>query len=199
MGESSLDEPTDVARAVKTSAPGTTIPVTFVRNEEHRLARIRLEGKPQFEDQLRLAFVGAPAPPISGVVTFQGHFASLKELRGQVVLLEFWASWCGVCRYLAPVLNRLQKAHRPEGLEVVGITVDPPARGQAAATRTGQMDYTLASDPGGKITRKYLASQVPTVFVIDRQGIVVDVVVGVSQDRILELKQLVEELLANPA
>jgi peroxiredoxin len=159
------------------------------------LRRVALEGKPEFEDRLRLAFVGLQAPSIDGVITFQGEAATLRELHGRVVLLEFWASWCGICRYLAPTLNRLQRQHRPAGLTVLGITLDPPERGRAAAVRTKSMDYALASDSGGRITRRYLASQVPTVFVIDPKGVVVDVMVGVAEDRVQELVGLVEELL----
>lgn len=198
LGDHQVESPQELIDWVDGQQPGTSSPLLLLRAGHHRLGRVSLDGKPEFEDRLRLAFVGLRAPSISGVVTFRGEAASLDELRGRVVLLEFWASWCGVCRYLAPVLSRMQQSYRPRGFEVVGVTVDSPAEGEAAARRAGGMDYTLASDPEGRVTRQYLASQVPTVFVIDQTGVIVDVMVGVSRERIAELVELVENLFAEP-
>jgi len=193
-----LSAPSDLSRALRELDVGDEIPVTVLRGGSSRIFRVALEGQPAFEDQLRLTFVGLPAPSISGVVTFQGEAASLRELRGKVVLLEFWASWCEVCRYLAPVLGRWQRTYRPAGLEVVGLTLDPPDVAAAAAFRVG-MAYTLASDAGGEVTESYLATQIPAVFVIDRQGIVADVMVGVQSARLDEVQELIGRLLDSPS
>lgn|SRR6478735_1954812 len=198
LAGASLSAPTDLSRALRELDVGEEVPVAVRRGGESRIFRVALAGQPAFEDQLRLAFVGLPAPSISGVVTFQGEAASLRELRGKVVLLEFWASWCEVCRYLAPVLGRWQRAYRPAGLEVVGLTLDPPDVAAAAAFRVG-MAYTLASDAGGEVTESYLATQIPAVFVIDRQGIVADVMVGVQSARLDEVQELIGRLLDAPS
>jgi len=198
FGETPVDSPSQLAGLVLGMEPGSDVPVALLRGGKPLLLRVSLEGQPEFEDRLRLAFVGRPAPSIDGVIAFQGEAATLRELRGRVVLLEFWATWCGVCRYLAPVLDRLEKQHRAAGLSVLGITVDPPERARSAAIRAGHMDYALASDADGHVTRDYLASQVPTVFVLDRAGFVVDVMVGVSDERVKELVAQVEALLDAP-
>lgn len=194
VGGTRLDAPSDLVQALGRFGLAADVPLSVKRGSEHRVFRATLRGQPQFEDLLRLAFVGLEAPTISGVVTFQGEAASLAELRGKVVLLEFWASWCEVCRYLAPVLGRWQRMYRPAGLEVVGVTIDPPDVAAKAAARAG-MSYTLASDAGGDVTENYLASQIPAVFVIDRRGIIADVMVGVAQARLDEVHALVERLL----
>lgn len=194
VGGTRLEAPADLPHLLDGFGVGADVPLSVRRAGEQRLLRVVLEGQPQFEDRLRLAFVGLEAPTISGVVTFQGEAASLAELRGKVVLLEFWAGWCEVCRYLAPTLGRWQRAYRPAGLEVVGVTIDPPDVAARAASRVG-MEYTLASDAGGDVTQSYLASQIPAVFVIDRRGVVADVMVGVQAARLDEVHALIARLL----
>lgn len=194
LGGQAVIRPADVSDLIQAQPPGTTLPVGFLRDGQAHLARVHLEGMPDFEDRLRLAFVGKRAPEIRGVVTFQGDVASLKELRGQVVILEFWASFCGVCRVMAPMLDEWQRLFAPQGAQVFGITVDPPDLGLQVARRSG-MSYPLASDPDGRVTRAYQASQIPTIIVIDKNGVVRDAMVGYSQERLLETKELIQSLL----
>lgn len=194
LGEHTATSPADVANWVRAQELGSSQPFSIKRGNQTHLIRAQLDGLPEFEDRLRLAFVGRQAPEISGVVTFQGEAASLKELKGQVVVLEFWASFCGVCRFLAPVLDGWQRKYAPQGAQIVGITPDPPQKGMEVARQTG-MTYTLASDPQAKITRDYMASQIPTVLILDRRGIVHDVIVGYSKARLAEAEDLIQELL----
>lgn len=194
LGEANANSPADVASWVRAQKLGSSQPFSIQRGKQTHLIRAQLDGLPEFEDRLRLAFVGRKAPEISGVVTFQGEAASLKELKGQVVVLEFWASFCGVCRFLAPVLDNWQRQYQPQGAQIVGITPDPPQKGMEVARQTG-MTYTLASDPQAKITREYMASQIPTILILDRQGIVHDVIVGYSKARLTEAEDLIQELL----
>ncbi len=195
LGSDPMTEPVQVANWVTQQESGSEHPLSVLRNDEPRLLRVVLEGRPEFEDRLRLELVGKPAPEIAGVATFQGEASSLRELRGRVVVLEFWASFCGVCRFLGPRLDAWHRTYKPQGAEVVGITVDPPSVGLQVAARTG-MSYTLASDPEAKVTEAYLASQIPVVVVIDRSGIVRDAMVGYSERRIAETEELIERLVS---
>lgn len=197
LGELTATSPTNVSEWVRAQKPGDSQPISVLRGGKTHLVRVILEGMPEFEDRLRLAFVGKPAPEITGVVTFQGEAASLRELRGQVVVLEFWASFCGVCRFLAPVLDGWKRVYQPQGVEIIGITPDDPQRGLEVARQTG-MTYTLASDPDAQVTRDYMASQIPTILILDRQNIVHDVIVGYSKVRLAEAEVLIERLLAEP-
>jgi len=195
MGDSPMISPSDVSDWVRAQTPQTFHPLTLLREGKRTLLRAQLKGMPDFEDRLRLAFIGRLAPEIAGVATFQGEAASLAELKGQVIILEFWASYCGVCRYIAPILDNWHRTYRPQGAHVLGITVDGPEAGLRTARET-KMSYTLASDPHAKITRTYLASAIPTVFIIDQKRIVRDVMVGYSAKRIADTQALIESLLA---
>src|SRR5262245_9414192 len=122
--------------------------------------------------------VGNLAPDLLG---FDAHGTPLRlsALRGRVVVLNFWASWCGPCRAEIPRLNELQTRYRSEGLAVIGISVDEG--GWAAVTSfvaETQAAYTLtlAND---EVTEAYGGiNALPTTFVIDRDGRIVRKSVG---------------------
>lgn len=193
-----LHDPGDVFSHLVKKRIGDWVPISFLRQGAAKLLRVELEGTPDPEDRLRLTLVGQLAPEIAGVTTFQGETSALADARGQVVVLEFWASWCGPCRLVSPILDRWQRTYGPQGAEVIGITVDAPATGAQIARETG-MSYTLAHDPEGKATRQYFASQVPLLVLIDKRGVVRDVLLGVSTPRLAQLEKLLQELLAEPA
>lgn len=95
--------------------------------------------------------------------------ASLASLSGEVVLLDFWASWCAPCKLTLPGLARLQKRHR--GLRVLAVSLDED-RGKALAFLKGQ-DTSLAAlhDAGRKVAESYDLGGMPAAVLIDRKGV----------------------------
>lgn len=164
------------------------------RRGARRIISVPLEPAPVHEDIARLELVGFEAPEISGVVTFQGDVSSLRELAGRVVLLEFWASYCGACRLLAPELEKWHVEYSGRGLSIVGVTVDPLKLG-AEVARKLRMTYSLASDPAERVTNRYLAREIPMLVLIDRKGEVRDVAIGPSPERMRQLEHDLRELL----
>jgi cytochrome c biogenesis protein CcmG, thiol:disulfide interchange protein DsbE len=117
--------------------------------------------------------VGAPAPAYSAR-TLEGEELALTDLRGSVVLLNVWATWCPPCRKEIPELQELHEAHSAEGLEVVGVSVDaagadPQVR---AFMREFGMTYTVLRDPGDRAAATFVLHGVPATFLIDRQGVI---------------------------
>lgn len=117
--------------------------------------------------------VGEPAPAYSAV-TLDGNPIALEDLRGRVVLLNLWATWCFPCREEIPVLQALHEQLATEGLEVVGVSIDvggtqPQIR--EFADEFG-VTYPIWHDPDARITNTFLAVGVPTTFLIDREGII---------------------------
>jgi thiol-disulfide isomerase/thioredoxin len=98
---------------------------------------------------------------------------TLSDMRDEVVVLEFWASWCGACKRSIPVLNDLHREFRERGVAFYAINVEPIDRQrlQAAHAAFGTAFPTL-HDRTGAVQRRYAIKALPTVIVVDRQGVV---------------------------
>jgi thiol-disulfide isomerase/thioredoxin len=190
-----VNRPDDVVRAVSSRKPGTRLSVAFRRGTADRLVAAVLDARPDVDALMQKNYVGSPAPAFGDLTVVQGRVPeSVSALRGKVVVIEFWASWCVPCRLTAPKLNRWHERWGAQGLEVVGVTTDPAVFATQAAVEFG-IRYAVASDESGQTSRTYRAMSIPTLFVIDRDGVVREVVVGYSPDRLAEVERLVERLV----
>jgi thiol-disulfide isomerase/thioredoxin len=125
---------------------------------------------------------GETAPELASVLgdgsTYQltdldGKPIRLDQLRGKVVWLNFWASWCPPCQQETPILRELDETYRDRGLAIVGISVQEttPADVEAYADRY-QLGYTIGFDGSGHILRTYRVFALPTQFFIDTNGVI---------------------------
>jgi cytochrome c biogenesis protein CcmG/thiol:disulfide interchange protein DsbE len=141
--------------------------------------------------------VGRPAAPFV-LRTFDGRDLSLASLRGRVVVLNFWASWCyPACYEEAPALERSWRAYRDREVSVVGVAIQD----QPDAARKFIADFSLsfpnASDPDGKVSVDYGVYGVPETFFIDRAGRIRLKQTGAVSDDLFRSE--VEKLLGEPA
>lgn len=115
--------------------------------------------------------VGDEAPELSAV-TLDGDSVSLAGLRGEVVLLNVWATWCVPCRKEVPELESIHETYADQGLRVVGVTVDH--RGAEAEIRQFMdrfgMTYDVWWDPDGTVIDAFGAVGVPLTVLLDRDG-----------------------------
>jgi cytochrome c biogenesis protein CcmG/thiol:disulfide interchange protein DsbE len=141
--------------------------------------------------------VGRPASTFS-LTTFEAKPVTLESLKGQVVVLNFWASWCfPACYEEAPVLEATWRKYREEGLVVLGVDIqDTEVAGKRFIEKFG-LTFPNAPDPKGKVSIDYGVYGVPETFVIDRKGMIRDKKVGALTEAYVREK--VEPLLREKA
>jgi peroxiredoxin len=117
----------------------------------------------------------APAPKVGdvapelGVRTLDGDELRLRDLRGRVVLLEFWATWCPGCRAFAPVFRRLDRDYRSSGLEIIGVDQAEPAELVREYRNEYNLHFSEVIDDG-PLAGQYGIVGVPSYVLIDRTG-----------------------------
>lgn len=191
-----VDDPALMSRQIASLGAGHRAALMVRRQGAERLVAVELGENPGYEGQLRLGFVNAGAPEFQHVEVARGALPpTLQGLRGRVVVLEFWATWCGACRALLPTLEEWHQRLQERGGTVVSVTTDPVSKAARDAAELG-LSYPVLSDPDGSTAQAYQAFALPTVFVIDRAGVVRDVSVGYDPRRIAELEATLARLLS---
>ncbi len=138
---------------------------------------------------------GRPAPPFSLPSLTGGGKKALADYRGSVVLLNFWATWCGPCRREMPALDRLARRYRDQGLTVLGISLDEEPAVVKSFIRRLDVRFPILHDPEQEVARAYKVFAYPTSFLLDRQGTVRAVYLGEQAWTGPEITVAVEELL----
>lgn len=120
-------------------------------------------------------WVGKPAPDFtlrSEGGGSSGENIKLSDLKGQVVLLNFWASWCGPCRKEMPLLNDLHNKFKELGVTVLGINVESEKEMAMDFLSKTPVDFPILLDPTSSVVEAYRVDAMPTTLVIDRDGMI---------------------------
>jgi peroxiredoxin len=152
-------------------------------------------------DQFFPVGVGSRAPDFSAsTLDAEPQIRGMADYRGDVVLLNIWATWCGPCRVEMPEIQALYSNFGTEGFRVVAVSIDNP--GMEHAIRGFVRDYGLTFDilydPSGEIQRNYQSSGVPETFIIGRDGVIRKKVIGAIRWNSEANQALIRQLLAEP-
>lgn len=169
--------------------------------------------KLSLEDELvRLQLIEKTAPTISAETWINSKPLKLEELKGKVVVIDFWAAWCNPCRMVIPLLIEQYNKYKNKGLVIIGLTKlygkysdDTGNKGIVAKTeeinlvkafvKRNNITYPSAIDVEGINSKKYKITAVPTIVFINQQGKVVYIEVGAGQEKFIKdkIKELLEE------
>ena len=121
---------------------------------------------------------------------------SLDSMKGKVVYLDFWASWCGPCRVSLPILDGLQKQYSELGFEVVAVNIDEELSDALGFLEEFPVSYTVLLDPSSSAPGVYEPQGMPTAYLIDKSGVVRDVHTGFNKGDEVEIEAKIKKLLA---
>lgn len=112
----------------------------------------------------------SPLAPEFSLANRAGGQLSLSGLRGQVVMINFWASWCGPCRQEFPALDEMYRKYKPMGFTMVGINVESERADAERFLGVRPVSFPILFDPDNAVSGRYGVSAMPTTVLVDRQG-----------------------------
>jgi peroxiredoxin len=112
---------------------------------------------------------GSPAPPFT-LAARGGQNVSLEQYKGQVVMLNFWASWCGPCRQEMPLLESIYKKYNKMGFTMIGVNVEPDSNAANEWLKATPVSFPILYDRDSKVSKLYDVAGMPSTVIIDRSG-----------------------------
>ena len=117
-----------------------------------------------------LAVAPAGPAPAFRLDSMAGKPVSLDQYKGQVVMINFWASWCGPCRTEMPILEKLHAKYKPMGFTMIGVNVEPDSSLAANWLKSTPVTFPILFDTKSEVSKLYSVASMPSTVIIDRKG-----------------------------
>ena len=184
---------------LQSDAPGLDRTLRRVRrrrlNTRFGIAALAAVGVIAVTPTARSLTSGDPAPACVLAVLDGGRAVSLAEYRGQVVYLDFWASWCGPCRESFPFMNELQRELAGKGLQILAVSVDKTAEDARRFLARYPAQFTVALDAAAACPTAFQLQGMPSSYIIDQSGTVRAVHAGFRNRDRAEIRQQLLDVL----
>jgi peroxiredoxin len=115
------------------------------------------------------ATMGGPAPDFS-LPARGGTNLSLSQYKGQVVMINFWATWCGPCRQEMPLLDAMYKKYKGMGFTLIGVNVEPDSKAAEKFLQGMPVTFPVAFDAESRVSKLYNVQGMPSTVIVDRKG-----------------------------
>jgi peroxiredoxin len=112
---------------------------------------------------------GGPAPAFT-LTDLAGNSGALSQYKGQVVMVNFWATWCGPCQQEMPLLDQMYRKYKPAGFTLIGVNVDKDAPPVKELLARKPVSFPVLLDPSNTVSKSYHVDEMPSSVIIDRQG-----------------------------
>lgn len=117
-----------------------------------------------------LAIAPQGAAPTFKLDSMAGQPLSLEQFKGQVVMINFWASWCGPCRQEMPLLEQLHAKYKPMGFTMIGVNVEPDSTLAAGFLSKTPVTFPILFDTKSEVSKLYQVAGMPSTVIVDRKG-----------------------------
>ncbi len=168
--------------------------IRFIRMFSTALLAVAVLGFAPWAAAAPSALIGKEAPDFTLKAT-NGKNLRLKEKRGDVVLINFWATWCGPCRQEMPLLDKLNAKYKDLGFTMIGINVESDTSGMAKYLRDVPVSFAILNDGSNSVAKLYGVDGMPNTVIIDRNGKVRYVHKGYKPGYEQKYEQQVKELV----
>lgn len=146
------------------------------------------------KEEAEVDLKGEKAPEFT-LHDLEGITHSLVQQKGKVVVLDFWATWCGPCRMSIPFIQKLHEQYKDKGVVVWGINAERNEETVKKFVAEQKLTYPILRDVKGEVFRKYSVSGIPRILLIDQEGKVVVDYTGFSKDAEKEMEETIKKLL----